>query len=231
MLPTAGFISDYHMALAPQVLQIDEYRGFYRDVAGHVILDNGAAEGGMVDNADLFELAHEIDADEVIAPDVMYDTERTMNLLGPFCEEAHARGVKVMAVLQANNWVEFHDMLEAALAWNVAALALPKLLCSTLGAHARTVAAERIQRNTHLPIHCLGASRDIRHETKALARQGIVRGLDTSAPCVLGLQEQPLNDARYDWQMSHSAIIDYWHQPSNGQVEANLGLFKEWCDG
>jgi len=217
----------YHMVLAPQV-ELEQYRNFYRIVPGHKILDNGAAEGAIVDDVKLLRLANDIKADEVIAPDVMYDAAQTIRKLMSFCVRASEFDVKVMAVMQANDWIEFEDMVDVALANKVAALALPKLLTGTINPNARLVGAELIRTKTEIPIHCLGCAADIRGETRALAAQDIVRGIDTSAPVVMGLQGNNLTHD-YDWRVSHKAIIDYWNQPSTGQVEANLSLFRKWC--
>jgi hypothetical protein len=219
---------DYHMVLAPQLAR-REYSTFYSNANGHVILDNGIAEGAIPTNEELLLRAIRICANEVIAPDVMYDAAQTIQQLGPFCEQARVADVRVMAVLQATNWVEFEDVLDVALSWDVAAVAMPKLLTDTLSPNARIIGAELIRSKSDIPIHCLGSSADIKVETKALAAQDIVRGIDTAAPAVMGLLGQSMLTSSYDWRKSHGAVIDYWNQPSNGQVEANIELFHDWC--
>jgi hypothetical protein len=221
--------SDYHMALAP-LLHRHKYIHHYESVDGHLMLDNGIAEGIHMDSHNLIDLAVKIDADEVIAPDIMHDTTATIRKLESFCRTAVHFDIAVMAVLQATNWIEFGHMLDAAMEQRpvVKVVALPKLLTQHMGTQARLAAAEMIREECHLPIHCLGSSRHLR-EIKDLARQGIVRGIDSAAPAVLGIQGLSVRHAEYEWETSHKAIPDFWDQEQNSAVEENIDIINKWC--
>lgn len=225
--------ADYHMILAP-MLRDQAYQMFYLQTSGFKILDNGAAEGNILTARKLIDLADAVNPDEVIAPDAMHDAKTSIDWLVAFIrrirESEEVKSWRVMAVLQATNWTEFNNILETALTFNVGSVALPKLLVKHMGPATRLAAAEIVREKSDVPIHCLGCSTHL-HEVKELANQGIVRGIDSSAPAVLGLQGQPIKNARYDWELSHSAIPNFWTQESNTQVEVNLDAFRRWCDG
>lgn len=218
--------ADYHLVLASKCY-MGQYRRFYQAVDGFTILDNGAAEGQLMGDDALLHLAAELDVDEVVAPDRMHDAYETAFLLRNFCHRSP--NINVMAVLQATSWAEFQYVLETALECEVVSLALPKLLTKHLGPLARLAAAEVVRDFTSLPIHCLGCPRRLT-EAKDLARQGIVRGIDSSAPVVLGLQGRGIRHVQYDWETSHSAIPNFWSARLTEQVEVNLDEFREWCE-
>lgn len=224
--------TDYHMVLAPLANQ-QAYMFHYETVDGWVILDNGVAEGIRMPPRTLLDLAESLQANEVVAPDVMHDTFKTQQLLVRFCRAAKERNVPVMAVLQATNWIEFGRMLETALSCEIVSVALPKLLTKHMGENARLAAAELVREQTELPIHCLGSSANP-YEVRDLARQGIVRGLDSVAPVVLGIKGILLKEhgkhVEYNWELSHKAISNFWHRESNETVEANLATYFSWCE-
>jgi hypothetical protein len=219
---------DYHMVLAHQLLADAAYAKSYSAKGSwYKILDNGVAEGEKISNGQLLDLAYKVGADEVIAPDVMHETKESIRKLIDFTNTLPT--VKVMAVMQARNWIDFNRIFDVALECEVSSIALPKLLTGWIGSSARLAAAEIVREACDLPIHCLGCSTHLT-EAQHLARQGIVRGIDSAAPVVLGLQDLPIKNARYDWKQSHSAIPDFWGRKINDQVKENLDTFREWCE-
>lgn len=206
-----------------------QYRDFYAGEQGYKILDNGAAEQTLVRDEHLIELAGQIGADEVIAPDVMHDSSESVLALKRFRRRA-PHDLKLMAVIQAVSWKEFDYSVYEAMDSGVFSLALPKLLTKHMGPSARLAGAEIIRRiDDVVPIHCLGCSTRLT-EARDLARQGIVRGIDTSAPVVLGLQKYGIKHTEYNWETSHKAIPTFWNSRTNDYVEENLDLFRSWCE-
>ena len=210
----------YHMVLQP-LCDIDEYWDFYQKVGGFKILDNGAAEGAKQDPERLLKLAFQLRADEVIAPDHYGDCDRTMHLLKRFIPVAE--NYHVMAVLQCRTWPEFDQIFH--LAWDLGAssFGLPRVMCSALGPAARLAAAEIIRRESDLPIHALGSTQRL-VEVKDLARQGIVRGIDSSAPVALGLNSLGLHD------LYKERPHDYFKREPNLLARVNLREFRTWCE-
>lgn len=219
---------DYHMVLAHKLEDYD-YCKAYQEIKGFKIFDNGVAEGAKFEDYILIGMAHVVGANEIVCPDVMHDNQASIEKLVEFMrrDDNHT---PVMAVMQATNWIEFNRILDVALELEVASVALPKLLYKHLGSSARLVAAEIVRReNNGIPIHCLGCSRHL-SEAKDLARQGIVRGIDSAAPVVIGCQDRSIAHARYDWEQSHSAIPNFWSQKMTNMIGANLVDFNRWCE-
>jgi hypothetical protein len=218
---------DYHMVLAPQ-LASHAYVYFYARHEGFKILDNGAAEGALTTTQNLVRQAFAVGASEVIAPDIMETTGESIRLLRRFTQQWPMLGT--MSVLQGKTWEELNKALWHAMEYEVVSLGLPKSLCKYLGPRARLRAAECIRRDyPDIPIHCLGCSGDPQ-EARVLAQQGIVRGIDSSAPAVLGLQGKTIATARYTQTASHKAVPGFWDCGINDQVRANLDIFRAWCE-
>ena len=210
---------NYHMILA-QLCGIKEYYDFYQEHTGFKMLDNGAAEAVRVDEENLLKLAFQLKVDEVIAPDAYGECNRTMMMLRRF--KPVAENYAVMAVLQCRTWPEFDQIFHLALHLQVASLALPRVMCQGLGPAARLAAAELIRKETNLPVHALGCTPYL-NEAIDLARQGIVRGIDSSAPVALGLEGRRLHD-RYI-ERPH----DYFAREPNAQARSNLRAFRTQC--
>lgn len=221
--------SNYHLVLA-HLLGEPIYENFYRDLNEFKILDNGAAEGSLVSMGALIECAVRINADEVCAPDTIGDADASRRQLMHFTHAVQDMDppLKIMAALQATTWYEFAGSLDLALKFNVTSVALPRALAKTMGPTARLIAAEQVRKWDHrIPIHAFGCTDHV-SEAKDLAKQGIVRGLDTAAPVVLGLQGFDLWE---DIDTKRADIPAFWKRQSIPMVEANLRMFREWCEG
>jgi hypothetical protein len=210
----------YHMVLAP-LCRDKTYFNFYSKVQGFKMLDNGAAEGDMVDIEELLRLHSTLGCNELIVPDEygdMHGTLRSLRKHLPFVET-----VQTQVVLQCRSWIEFHEMLNEALIAKPSAVALPRVMTRYLGPHARLQAAEKIRTTSDIPIHALGSTTNL-HEARELARQEIVRGIDSSAPVANGLAKLTLMDTYTGRQP------DFFKAKSNKQVEVNLDQFRSWCE-
>jgi hypothetical protein len=209
------------MVLAP-LLEVEEYFEFYRSVTTFKILDNGAAEGYRIDPEQLLKYAFQLQVDEVIAPDAYGDMHRTQYLLRQF--KPMAENYHVMAVLQSRTWPEFDNIFHLALSLDVQSVALPRVMCQAMGPSARLAAAEIVRRESNIPIHALGCTNHLR-EGRDLARQGIVRGIDSSAPVALGLHGRRITELYterpHDFFTRKSAELDL--------ARRNVDAFRLWC--
>ena len=212
--------ADYHLVIAP-MLRVHEYYEFYRDAKGFKILDNGAAEGKSVSPQDLLMWADAIQADEVVAPDVYGHMDGTVDLLRHFVH--FADGWKIMAVMQSTTWPQFDYIFKTALHLNANTLALPRVMCEHMGPFARLVAAEMIRSASDIEVHALGCTRRL-SEARDLARQGIVRGIDSSAPVVQGLFGQGLRG------LYSSRPSDFFVKDPTQTARDNLDAFYRWCE-
>jgi hypothetical protein len=211
------------MVLAPLCTINEDYFNFYRDVPGHKILDNGAAEGASVDVEELVRLAMALGVDEVVAPDTLGDMSRTIDQLEQFLP--FAATLKVMVVLQASSWSEFDTIFNVAQYYKVSSVALPRVMNRALGNNARLAGAQLIRRTTDLPIHALGCTEYLR-EARWLARQDIVRGIDSSAPAAQGLQGRTCRDP----YVQRPANFFLLGGPATDIIKENLDQFRQWCN-
>lgn len=103
-----GNKGDFHLALShllsddPQ--QINEYEKELRDSGLPIILDNGLFENGVPEEiTSLVGKARRIGATHVFAPDVLYNRSATEANLDAMARELEGSGIKMAAVVQADN--------------------------------------------------------------------------------------------------------------------------------
>lgn len=192
------------------------YSTFYlnrRRAGDFVILDNGAAEG--VDFSDpkrLTKLASDIEANEIIVPDVMGDTVGTISRAKGFAPYA-APEYKYMAVLQGSTQQEVLRCLgffdTAPDMQYITCIGIPRHL-NDIHRTFRLELAEFLIANafhTRFQFHFLGASSWIReiaaltaivegYETANWDSVGF-RGHDTSLPIYMGLAEKLVTTDTY----------------------------------
>jgi hypothetical protein len=207
ILPTAflGLIAkdDYHMCLAHLIDNLDKpiekqnkYTKFYRQMGlistKYLILDNGVIEQNKAtDIVELVKKAMSVSADEIILPDVIMDSERTLDA----GEEAlkwvrNNFPFKIMAVPQGKTREEWLDCAEIMLGWDIDCIGIPKSL-SLLG--SRDIRIDVLhtlgKKLRGLDIHLLGCQKspmEVRLMALAMRDQYIpeVRGIDSALPYV-----------------------------------------------
>ena len=110
--------SDVLMCLAWLAKENSDYFDFYKDAAREkfVILDNGANETSAMTGNELMELALEIGAKEIIAPDVLKDHDATMRETHKFLslqeQNIYDSSIGIMAVLQGNTVEEIRKCVD-----------------------------------------------------------------------------------------------------------------------
>ena len=225
-MPNTG----YHLVLA-HLLQDPDYLAFHQTVEGYKILDNGAAEGSLVDFDELLIRAAEINADEVIVPDAMGDFTETVTLLHRFTDYAEAHPeFRYTAALQGTNTKELILSYESTLdVGYVSNIALPRFM-QHIDKHERSLWAKIIRENfdSDVDIHCLGATSWTR-EVRELSENGHARGIDTSMPIVLGLAGIRLSESE-DYV---PRAMDYFHvEATDEQKEIildNVNTYLAWA--
>lgn len=105
------------MALAHLALKYPAYTECFRKYQGYKILDNSIVElGDSVSLEDLLNVAHAIDADEIILPDVFDNGEETVKLVKHSIrclkENDLLNTYKLMAVCQGKNIKEIEKCFE-----------------------------------------------------------------------------------------------------------------------
>jgi hypothetical protein len=230
--------TDYQLCLPrPLELQTD-YFDFYRKASGnghHVILDNGAAEGELVNPQELLEAAAIIKPAEVVIPDVMKDVRATLSMAKQFdlrygdvpAEWNYigvAQGETVNEVMSCVDGLVNFDL--------VTTIALPKHLCKTLDDPNARVKLARFIREEYkqISIHCLGSDPSAIMEVAALASDDIVRGIDTSMPVFCGLWGFDIKRDNIAGARRPAEYFSYYVTDEEMVVvERNIETFLEWA--
>lgn len=223
---------DYHLVLG-QFLDKDWYAPYARRLKGHIIVDNGAAEGQMVDDFDrLCMLAASFGASEVVLPDVLGDTEATARAIKkvlPVIKHWSKQGMGFMGVVQGQSLRDAISMMSFyEVADYVSASGIPR---RWLVQNGRVVSAWRnsfmsVYKPTK-PVHYLGIGEDM---TEVQTTPKWVRGIDTSAPVSLGLDEIDMKET----PTYHGRSEQFWGENFTAeQVDMaihNVRTFKQWTD-
>lgn len=101
----------YHLVLPNIFKESKEYRDFYikqAKIGDFITLDNGAYELGYpIDPDELLEIAEDLNTDEIVAPDVILNYEKTIELTEKFLEKVRDKfSGKIGAVAQGSNFEE-----------------------------------------------------------------------------------------------------------------------------
>jgi len=105
--------SDIHLLLAHQALKDPEYVKAYkalRDKGHYLIMDNSTFElGESISSEKLIEAAFLVQANEIVAPEVIGNISRTIDKVGTFLSsnKSDLKEFKVGAVVQGESWNAF----------------------------------------------------------------------------------------------------------------------------
>lgn len=183
--------------ILPHLLHHRKYSDFYLIHDSYKILDNGAAEDLAIGAKHLMTLADHIRADEVVLPDTLGDADDTIakvHNFTPFFEDDYA----YMAVVQGRtrkeviSCINYFDGDDSA-ARRITTLGIPRLLNDIHRDFRQEISEWIIRNDLHhkFEIHFLGAYAAFPDEVVRLAPYNF-RGIDTSLPITLGLQERGL---------------------------------------
>jgi len=190
--------NDYHLILPHLMEEGSDYATFYKEEAtGHKILDNGIAEAVDFDWKALLRLAATLQADEVVAPDVMGDRVRTVETVRQFRPLALAHPeFKYIGVIQGKSYSDLAAMLAfyEQQEW-ISVIALPRVLCHSVHKDIRfnfLDAFEKQIKERFEAVHCLGAA-SVNPKEVILLSDTMARGIDTSFPSVMGLDKRMID--------------------------------------
>jgi hypothetical protein len=241
LIPAKGYYetalrSDYHLVLA-QITDLDYWRMYNWLSDDHfIIVDNGAAEGGSVDDGDLLLRAAAVGADEVVVPDVMKDFKGTIERIDHFFaeNETHQEDTSYMLVAQGENFTEVMKAVDYYVTrYPAATIGLPRHLITTLGnMRARAYVLSAIaERYGERPVHLLGVSANHLEEiTWVSDRYPWVRGIDSSLPYNMAIEGVDLSE--------HTAAVSrpdrYFEEVREVNMDLlgrNIDTFMGWASG
>lgn len=199
-------LSDYHLLL-PHLFDDETYRRFYTSAEGFKILDNGAAEGYSADHHELHDLGFAWGCDEIVVPDALLDCEATIAMARSFEPHARVGTFRYVGVAQGRTLAEVIKCITffEHCPW-ITTLALPRGLNKIHKTQRFSLIEPVMKEFKFEALHCLGASSWVR-EVVALDSTGVVRGMDTSLPVVLGLDGVSVRDDQY-----HDRQPDFFNQ-------------------
>lgn len=242
LIPPKGFEytalkSDMHLVLPLDECRNNEaYLTTYRAarMLGHyIILDNGCAEGRLVDGDVLLDFAREIGAHEVVAPDVMGDPSATVGLTFEWLNQYHvlAGDFNIMAVLQGHEDPDDWKYVVKKYAGNelITTLGIPKIHVTHNGRNARVNIVEWVLRNypARFKIHLLGLSGEHPLEVKYGVFDKRVRSMDSAQPYKVAAAGHTLNGL-HNWE---KRLPTYFAEPMKADaalVLENCRRFIEW---
>lgn len=204
-----------------------------RRLYNYVILDNGAADGGLVSNQKLFEVAELLNADEIVVPDVLRSKAGTLAKVRKFL--AHApTSYNYMAVVQGTTTRLLHSCV-AALAEvpSVRALGIPRHLLERHGHAVRINLANWIAEKFpgRFVLHFLGTNplwiQEVKHAEVDCPH---VRSVDTSMPynyTIAGYELTP--NLRIEvMRPSQYFTQDWYTRIGHSLLRNNISVLQEW---
>lgn len=183
----------YHLTLAFEALQSDEYADFYRNLSqkGHyVFLDNSAHELGSGMSVDKLLLAAErVGAVEMILPDRLFFGDDTLEMSETALREIRRqnRQIRLMGVPQGRTIEEWTSTLSGLLGMGISCIGISKDYEVWPGGLHGLVQRVRAWSKT-VDIHLLGFGRDPEQLFYIARDPGMsVRGVDSTKPFVYAL--------------------------------------------
>lgn len=230
--------------MLPHLLHNTKYLDFYRERradGNYIILDNGAAEGVDYGQVHLHTLAKEVEANEIVIPDVLEDTVGTISRAKAFVPYAEP-DFKYMAVLQGTTQQEVLKCLSffdhAPDQMHITCIGIPRVLNKVRKAFRLHLTEFLISQEFHrkFQFHFLGMSNWIREPAALSATvegceastwdESGFRGIDTSLPIYMGLKGYDIGKAEYI-----ERPVDYFDMTFDRyeQVMININQYLGWA--
>jgi hypothetical protein len=232
-LYNADLLDGYLLLLAHDVLKhpkeyhdlVNDVRMSYCDLEYEplVIMDNSVIEQGTsVDIADLLEAASIVEADVVVAPDVIgsyIETKKSLMTHGDLIRQSYSlmlvpQGNSVFEVMRCVDWMsgtfESTAIMENATYWGI-----PRWVANRFESRSSIVHYINLlhkYKPAMAQIHLLGMSQYYRDDVYAACMDNVI-GIDSANPLVLGLRGQLISYSPYA-APPHMDRGDYWEQPS-----------------
>lgn len=185
-----------HMQLIlPHMLQNTEYKNWYNNLRAisssqYFILDNGAAEGVIINPDHYLDIALSGLVDEIALPDVLYDRVTTVQkchkFINKYGQQLISSQIGIGYVAQGNSEEDALKGIEEVVThWGnvITVIYIPRLLVKRFTLTARLNLASKIyERWPNIQIHFFGLNQIWPGEIADAAKLSIVRSVDTSMP-------------------------------------------------
>lgn len=231
--------SNFHLALAlPELMKRRTYADMYKRAVSlndYVVLDNGAAEGRSARPEDLIRYANNMNAHEIVLPDVMFESRYTILAVRAFLENHKIAGPK-MAVVQGKEWGEVRSCVKAFDSIkDITAIGIPRHLIGTLRQKAARIdLANWVWSNfgERFEIHFLGTDPSWLGEVrKAQVYAPFVRSLDSSLPFNYAIANKYLQTTNEVIRRPDGYFDLNWRPRVNTNlIRSNIKIFMEWAN-
>lgn len=227
--------SDIHLVLPLQPLLNNlDYIAAYKAARArgdYIILDNGCAEGQLVDGRTLIDFAHVIGAHEIVAPDVMSSAAATLEWTKNFLDEfPEAADYSIMAVLQGETPDEREFLLhQYAKLDAITTIGVPKVIAKRYGGTERFIAVKRIHQlyPQRFKIHLLGLNGNFPTEIFQMPFEG-VRSMDSAQPYKLAEIGHVLSTHRA-WADRRDTYFVEKKEVDPRVLAGNIATFLSWA--
>lgn len=231
-------LSDIHLVLPlVECRKNPFYRKAYEQARrrGHyIILDNGCAEGRLVDGKVLAEFAAELRANEIVAPDVMAEAEETFTATNAWLNEFPeiADAYNIMGVLQGKKDAEWQKLLDLFSDMKIDTIGVPKVHVTGWGVQKRLEIVKYIteQYPNRFKIHLLGLNGAWPLEIRDLEWPKEVRSMDSAQPYKVAEMGQMLN-SEHSWAKRREDYFERYSNATSSLVETNVRTFLRWGRG
>lgn len=232
--------SKFHLALAiPELMNRRVYSGMYSrasELGDFVVLDNGIAEGQPCNSTDLRIYAKRLEAKELVAPDVIKNAKKTVELVKMFFEEPGLLPIKHMAVIQGKKVEEFKWCVEqfAEIPY-VTTIGIPRHMLETLTSRACRIDMANWIADTfpdRFELHFLGTNPKWLGEVKSASKYcSHVRSVDTSMPFSYAIAGEELATTKEEIIRPKFYFDRDWSRMVRSDlVLRNITTLLEWAD-
>ena len=239
-VPASGAMFGMHLCLAHKVLESVEYQQAYLAASQrgeYVILDNSAAEkGAALPTVDLLRAAELVQAREIVAPDVLEDSQATVHLTEVFVDSILERirqtHLHIMVVPQGRTGYEWqicaqtlYGLLHSRYIGTRVVIGVPKHLDRKVTGGRAAVLSSLVGawRAPHR-FHLLGSGEYLCKDILMAKEMRFIRSLDTSLPAALAQRKRKLTVG-----MSRNGILCDFEAPCDDYLlGSNLLEVRKW---
>lgn len=209
--------------------------------SGFVIMDNGAAEGELLEDWELLKLAITGQKPSVlVCPDTLGDGKKTLKQIRDFKTRAayHFGALEYWGVAQGSTYEEVREsafkLLDSETYYWLDGICLPRLMTNFHSGwfNRARLAMELEAKLDGRMLHCLGSGTWVQ-EAQVLASIPWVTGIDTSSPIVMGLLGLDIEKSNYPGRTGlktpYPATPLENYQADQKLIDHNINTYLSWC--
>lgn len=229
-LELVGRQSGYHMALSQWLRRNPMYMSWYKKAHAQgdfIMVDNGAAEpeSERIDWTQVMWVSNQVQADEVVLPDVLKDSRGTVYYTSRAAAQVPAKNRCI--VPQGGTWGEWLDcytQLHDNLSGRYATIGIAKHLERLEGGRAEALRMLPGYAKFHYNIHLFGIWQAPKDEIYACRREWpYIRGIDSGAPIAYA------QNSRWIGEAAHFSLHEL-DKPDIRFLNLNIDTMIGWCN-